>query len=90
MGGGTKLAIGILVMWLAMLFFFFAFHPGGVNLEQDNPVGMLQWLMSEFSNLIGGADTTVSMPVSGPIGSPTNIAPTPTGTVTGNEGLVGE
>jgi len=50
MGGGTKLAIGILVMWLAMLFFFFAFHPGGVNLASDNPVGMLKWLMSEFSN----------------------------------------
>lgn len=53
MGNGTKLAIAILIMWFAMLFFFFAFHPGGVE-DVSNPVEMLQWLMNEFSNITSG------------------------------------
>lgn len=56
MGDGTKLAIAILVMWLALVFFFFAFHPGGV-VNVSNPGQMLQWLMNEFSNLTGDTQT---------------------------------
>lgn len=47
MEGGTRLAIAILMMFLAMLCFFFAFHPGGVE-NVHNPDSALQWLMGEF------------------------------------------
>jgi hypothetical protein len=49
MGNGTRLAIAILVLFLAMVCFFFAFHPGGVQGVSD-PDTMLQWLMGEFEN----------------------------------------
>jgi hypothetical protein len=53
MSDGAKLAIAILVMWMAMVFFFFAFHPGGVK-NVSNPGQMLKWLVDEFSHLAGG------------------------------------
>lgn len=53
MGGGTRLAIAILVLFLAMVCFFFAFHPGGVQGVSD-PKTMLQWLMGEFDNTTSG------------------------------------
>lgn len=56
MSDGTKLAIAILVMWIALVFFFFAFHPGGVK-NVSNPGQMLKWLVDEFSNLAGGTQT---------------------------------
>jgi hypothetical protein len=49
MGDGTRLAIAILILFLAMICFFFAFHPGGVQGVSD-PNTMLQWLMGEFEN----------------------------------------
>jgi hypothetical protein len=49
MGDGTRLAIAILILFLAMVCFFFAFHPGGVQGVSD-PQTMLQWLMGEFEN----------------------------------------
>jgi hypothetical protein len=54
MSDGTKLAIAILVMWMAMVFFFFAFHPGGVK-DVSNPGQMLKWLVDEFTHLAGGS-----------------------------------
>jgi hypothetical protein len=57
MGDGTKLAIAILVFWLALVFFFFAFHPGGVK-DVSNPGQMLKWLVDEFGNLAGGTAET--------------------------------
>lgn len=61
MGDGTKLAIAILVFWLALVFFFFAFHPGGVK-DVSNPGQMLKWLVDEFGNLSGGtAETKASL-----------------------------
>lgn len=48
MGDGTRLAIAILVMFLAMVAFFFAFHPGGVEGVSD-PDTMLQWLMGQYN-----------------------------------------
>lgn len=59
MSDGTKLAIGILVMWVALVFFFFAFHPGGVK-NVSNPGQMLKWLVDEFGNLAGGTSTTAA------------------------------
>jgi hypothetical protein len=56
MSDGTKLAIAILVMWIAMVFFFFAFHPGGVK-NVSNPGEMLKWLIDQFSHLAGGTQT---------------------------------
>jgi hypothetical protein len=49
MGDGTRLAIAILILFGAMVCFFFAFHPGGVQGVSD-PDTMLQWLMGEFQN----------------------------------------
>ena len=59
MGDGTKLAVAIAVMWIAMVFFFFAFHPGGVE-NVSNPGEMLQWLMKEFGNITGGNTATAA------------------------------
>lgn len=56
MGDGTKLAIAILVFWGALVFFFFAFHPGGVS-GVSNPGQMLKWLADEFAKLSGGSST---------------------------------
>lgn len=47
MGDGTKFAISILMLFLSMLCFFFAFHPGGVQGVSD-PQTMLKWLSTEF------------------------------------------
>jgi hypothetical protein len=63
MGDGTKLAVAILVMWLSLVFFFFAFHPGGVS-GVSNPIQMLKWLIDEFQKLTG-AQTTAQTSVTG-------------------------
>lgn len=61
MSDGTKLAVAILVMWIALVFFFFAFHPGGVK-NVSNPGQMLKWLIDEFGRLTGGtAETTAAL-----------------------------
>ena len=51
MGSGGQLAIAILVMFVAMVCFFVAFHPGGVNLsgsEISNPDDLLKFLFQEY------------------------------------------
>jgi hypothetical protein len=53
MGNGTRLAIAILILFLAMVCFFFAFHPGGVQ-GVTNPNEALQWLMGAFQNTSSG------------------------------------
>jgi hypothetical protein len=72
MGGGTRFAIGILIMWLALVFFFFAFHPGGVQ-NVSNPGQMLQWLMSEFNRLTGGTSTTAATSLLADTGATQNL-----------------
>jgi hypothetical protein len=63
--GGSKLALGILVMFLAMVFFFFAFHPGGVagpnGANVSNPGEMLQFLIAEFQKAAGGTTTDATL-----------------------------
>lgn len=59
MNDGPKLAIAILVMWIALVFFFFAFHPGGVK-NVSNPGQMLKWLVDEFTKLAGGSTSTTA------------------------------
>lgn len=56
MNGAAKFALGIVLLWLGMLAFFFAFHPNGVTLDGkkvSNPVEALQWLVKEFQRVSG-------------------------------------
>jgi hypothetical protein len=57
MGDGTRLAVAILILFLAMVAFFFAFHPSGVanadGSPVNNPAEILQWLFGQW-------DTTVT------------------------------
>ena len=90
--GSSKLAVGILVMFIAMVFFFFAFHPGGVagpnGANVSNPTEMLQFLISEFQKGAGitttdatlTADTTATANYPGYTDTTT---PAPTGGSTG-------
>lgn len=57
MANGTRLAIAILFMFLAMVAFFFAFHPGGVQGVSD-PDTMLQWLMNSWQTTASGGTST--------------------------------
>jgi hypothetical protein len=60
MGDGGRLALGILISFIAMVFFFFAFHPGGVT-GVSNPAQMLQWLFNEFNSLTGGTQSAATV-----------------------------
>jgi hypothetical protein len=53
MGDGTRFAIGLVIVWFAFLFFYFAFHPNGVS-GVNNPVEALKWLIGEFQKLGSG------------------------------------
>lgn len=61
MGDGTRLAVAILMMFLAMVAFFFAFHPHGVE-NVTNPDTALQWLMGEFTTASGGGNASPTGP----------------------------
>lgn len=69
MGDGTRLAIAILMLFLAMVAFFFAFHPGGVQGASD-PDTMLQWLFGEFNTASqdGGASANAKSTTDQPTG----------------------
>lgn len=54
MGDGTRLAIAIVMLFLAMVAFFFAFHPQGVT-GVTNPKTALQWLETQFQNTASGS-----------------------------------
>lgn len=89
MGDGVKLATAIVVMWLALVFFFFAFHPGGVE-GVSNPVQMLQWLMNEFQNLSGGNQSSSTTNPAASVGAGLSSYPGYTDTSdTGNATPVG-
>lgn len=60
MGDGARLAIAILILFLAMVAFFFAFHPGGVALdgkEVKNPGDILKFMFAEFDKGAGVSST---------------------------------
>jgi hypothetical protein len=57
MGAAAKLSLGILFLWLAMVAFYFAFHPNGVS-GVTNPATALQWLMAEFNKATGSGDSS--------------------------------
>lgn len=56
MGDGTRLAIAIVMLFLAMVAFFFAFHPQGVT-GVTNPKTALQWLETQFQNTASGSSS---------------------------------
>lgn len=91
MSDGTRLAIAILVIWVAMVFFFFAFHPGGVK-NVSNPGQMLKWLVDEFANLAGGNNATAASLTSetsatDALGYPGYTDSSNTGSASGNTGV---
>lgn len=59
MGDGTRLAVAILILFLAMVAFFFAFHPNGVaNADGSpvkNPADILQWLFGQWDTTVSGS-----------------------------------
>ena len=58
-GGATNFAVGLLLLWLSALCFFFALHPGGQGFK--NPVDALKWMITEFQQTqttTTGSDTT--------------------------------
>ena len=52
MSGGAKFGLGVLFLWLAMVCFYFAFHPNGVS-GVTNPSSALKWLIQEFQSATG-------------------------------------
>lgn len=64
MDNAIRFAIAILVLFIAMVAFFFAFHPGGVQGVSD-PDTMLQWLMGTFDATTGNEPATPTIGTSG-------------------------
>lgn len=85
MNGAAKFALGIVLLWLAGLCYFLAFHPNGVVLngaKVSNPVEVLKWLIQEFGKATGTGtgDTTPLTDSSGNTApNNANAAPTITG-----------
>lgn len=48
--GGTRFAIGLLILWLGLLALFIALHPNGIT-GANNPNDALQWLINEFQDV---------------------------------------
>jgi hypothetical protein len=78
MGDGARLAIAILILFVAMVAFFFAFHPHGVanpdGSAVNNPGDILKWMFGVFNGTVTGS--TATAPASGtaqPTGS--SVAP---------------
>lgn len=52
MGEGANGALGLLLMWIAFVCFFVAFHPGGLEVnghKAQNPVDVIIWLMQRIA-----------------------------------------
>lgn len=82
MNGAAKFAFGIVLLWLAGLCFFLAFHPNGVVLngqKVSNPVDVLKWLIQEFGTATGTASSD-STPLTDSAGNsaPNNAGAAPT------------
>lgn len=56
MGDGMRLALAIGMLFLAMVAFFFAFHPQGVQ-GVTNPATALQWLETQFTATASGSSS---------------------------------
>jgi hypothetical protein len=54
--GGTRFAIGLLILWGALLLLFIALHPNGIKFPSGSTPGAsgaLQWLIGEFQTVTG-------------------------------------
>ena len=56
-GSASKFALGLVMIWGAMVAFYFAFHPNGVS-GVTNPATALQWLIKEFQHNTGTGSPT--------------------------------
>lgn len=54
---GTRLAIALILLWLAFFCFYVAFHPGGVQLDghpAQNPTDVIKALIQNLGKGSGG------------------------------------
>lgn len=54
MGQAAKMALGLVLIWIGLVCFYFAFHPNGVQLNGNpvsNPAEALKWLIQEFQGV---------------------------------------
>lgn len=61
--GGTRFAIGLLILWVALLLLFIALHPNGINFPsgtKPGASGALQWLIGEFQGVTGLSDAAAN------------------------------
>lgn len=52
--GNARLALGFLLLWVAGIAFFTAFHPGGIVVAgkpAKNPADVLQYLIARMSGV---------------------------------------
>jgi hypothetical protein len=80
MGDGTRLAVAIFILFIAMVAFFFAFHPSGVAMPNGDPVknpgDVLNWLFGQFDDTVSGKSASQPTPQGDGGGAPTTgIAP---------------
>jgi hypothetical protein len=84
MGDGTRLAVAIFILFIAMVAFFFAFHPSGVAMANGDPVknpgDVLQWLFAQWDDTVSGKSATAPTPQGDGGG---NTTPTTTGIAPG-------
>lgn len=63
MGGNARLALGFLLLWVAGVAMFAAFHPGGVMVEgkpAKNPADILRYLIMDSEGVSGHASSDQS------------------------------
>lgn len=61
MGQSAKFALGLVLIWIGLVAFYFAFHPNGVQLNGNpvsNPSEALKWLIQEFQGVSSGGKPT--------------------------------
>jgi hypothetical protein len=79
MGDGARLAIAILILFVAMVAFFFAFHPHGVanpdGTAVNNPGDILKWMFGVFEGTTGGSNTPASSTPTPTTPTGSNVAP---------------
>jgi hypothetical protein len=68
--GGSRFAIGLLILWGAFILLFIALHHNGIP-NANNPGDALKWLINEFQSVTGLSDTGDT--------STSDFVPTPSG-----------
>lgn len=80
MGDGARLAVAILILFLAMVAFFFAFHPSGVanadGTPVNNPAEILKWLFGQWDTTVTGSAASTNEQLKAKGTAPTGSANT--------------